>query len=307
MVEITRRQENLLLLFFTLGSLISLALVLNYSTLPSLPHSEVRPLKLYTDIDVMKSDTSSKPPSDRKLAKRVRDVEAVCWLNIQLLVDQQAGTGSMFTTWLDLPYGRAPMNYSTACEPAWAFRERYLFDHKLVVYIDTEDHNDVYLNVSSGSLDHDWSTSYDAAAIPPGLVVTRTVGDGIHVGGGFLLVVCIIGFLLPVGMFSLRCWEDRNPVAQQSLSEHSSDEQRIKAREGLAFTPLADEEDLDEEDARRMHRQRRDSDGATVGAHAVAHAEEIELEELDDELEELEDELEELLDPPPFLDPPPDP
>ena len=248
MVEITRRQESWILFFFILGSLMALGLVVNYSILPSLPHEEQLELRLYTDTRILTRTTTNNIPVGHPTPQWTTEAPPLCWLSIELLIDQHAGVEKMFTSFIDLPLGQpTDPNVTVACARGDAFIDRHPLDSSIPVYIEVTNRNNVFFNESTGS-SIDYSHTYDSSAVPPGLVIYRTVGEGIKVGGGFLLTLCIVCFVLPVSLLGLRYWEDSHP----GQTDAEIEEQR--RRETMPFSSLQDSAAIEEDDIEHHHR-----------------------------------------------------
>lgn len=271
MARITRRQETLLLCSIFLSSIVGLVLVITLVVLPSLPHQSRVDLVLHRHAGVMEINTYDRPQYSSS------EAAAACWLSARFLVDGNGMStiaGVSFTSSVDLPYGHASNGTATGCEPALAFIDRHPGGSFLNLFIAADDHNAVYFNESTGAATTDWSRTYNPHVDPPTLEVYKRVGSGITVGGGFLLALCIVFFLVPSGLFWLRCYEDRNP---QSYAEATAEEQHIKEREGLAFTPLSDSPN-DDEEADRRHGARRTGGGGSAGSARETSRSQIQLE-----------------------------
>jgi hypothetical protein len=271
MFRISRTQENILLASFGLSSLLGLILVVVYSILPSLPHQSRVDLELHRNAAVMEWNTYTTPHYSSS------DLAAPCWLSAKFLVDGNgmSTTPTSFTSTVDLPYGRETDNFTVAVELTRPFGERLARSPSINLFISTSNHNDVYFNESTGANVQDWSRTYDPET--QSLQVYKRVGDGIKIGGGFLLTVCIVGFLLPIGFFLLRCYEDRHP---QSYRDASAEESRLRDREGLAFTPLESEPGVGEDEHWEQSQRRRvDGSNSRMGGEVSRSQVDLEMEE----------------------------
>lgn len=158
------------------------------------------------------------------------------------------------TSLVDLPYGLAihgqpALNHTAACIRARDFAQS--LRDPVVLYLDVDDQNNAFFNQSTGASTPDYSLTYDAHASPPGLVVMRSVGDGIRVGGGFLLTLCCVGIVLSAGMLALRVWDDMTWAKRATLSAEGEGN---NARHARQFSPLGadDADDADDSSSYRL-------------------------------------------------------
>ena len=316
-MRISRKCELVLLVSLLLVSLMALALVLNYSIWPSLPHEERVKLRLVPDARIMRYDTPSaintkthkfternkgitvrrmqqrRPPDTEAYSigpeHRVRDfslaashslfgrlslslcslLQAPCWLSIDfvILLPDPSLTGGVrqMTSLLDLPYGIAihgqpALNRTAACILARDFAQS--LRDSVALYIDVDDQNNAFFNQSTGASTPDYSRTYDAHASPPGLVIMRSVGDGIRVGGGFLLTLCCVGIVLSAGMLGLRVWDDLTWSKRATLSAEGEGSTARRARQ---FSPLGAEDGDDSSSYRLATSPSRNSQSANRG------------------------------------------
>ena len=315
-MSFTRRRELLLLVALWFVSLGALALVLSYSILPAVPHSERLKLAYYTDVMVQSSETyylnmpnDHHPVSDANKGVQVRPrqppegardgriahgvaslltlcvcVQAPCWLSFVFFLPAVRNPGGTLglTSYLDLPYGVSPpLNRTEAYARAIAFKNRH--SDTVSIYIDESDQNNAFFNEDTGASIPDYSKMYDATADPPGLVIMVRRGEGVTVGGGFLLALCCAGLLLSGSALALRWWQDHHKTAgsaQQQL-DASNSSSSVMARQ--QFSPLHDQDADEAEDAYRSTPTRSNNGGGGARPSSV-HVlgdfdEEIELEE----------------------------
>jgi len=215
-MQLSRRAEFCLLIFFFLLSLVGLGLTIRYGVMEDLPHEERIDLKLYPGALIIHTNAGRQLVHDHPISAENEKLEAPAWLSVSFLLNDSSsinprgggGATSQFTSFVDLPYGvDPPLNWTQALRGAAAFQRQLQRQHyHATVWIDRYDPNTLFFNQSTGSAYVDQKRSWDPVANE--MVAFRTVGEGVDVADGFLLALTGGGVLLTSLGFALRIYAD---------------------------------------------------------------------------------------------------
>jgi len=216
MARLSRRNELLLGVLVLCVSVSALALVLKLLVWPEMRHREQ--LHLVTRVaDDVAGETYGTNNPNFKCKQR-----APCCLQLMLLFGP-LGKQPQFTSFVNLPYGLATattpeLSRTEACTLGSDFLGR--LGSTPVTFIDPDDNNNVYFNISSGAnIAEYWQTWPGNDPAHPSLYVEVERGEGVTVGAGFLLAVSCAGILLSSFLLLLRLYDDCHTVPNTSATE----------------------------------------------------------------------------------------